>query len=249
LSEQPDEIEKEKEKEALPALEAKAEPLTALAPEAVEAQKVALSSSGAAESERRLTIFDLAAGVLILAFFSLFAINCFIANLGLSYNEEMCGVAMGLAGKAATEGKDTDEVRRMAFGFMDKCGKGGFFIERPELITFYDEIKPDLRQVTVATATRVLIPAPFICIDKSRFEEDGMHVVFKHIYQFKLNNPKNCNTGKVKINPTGKTFEIKMIDNPVKDKGPDPKHSQSLPKKKTGLEKVPKPASNSGGAG
>lgn len=205
-----------------------------------------------ASPDTKLTIFDLAAGVLILAFLSLFAINCFIANLASSYNEQMCGVAIGLAGKAATDGKDTAEVRRSAYGFMDKCGPGGFFVERPELITFYDEIKPDLRQVTIATATKVLIPAPFICMDKSRFEKDGMHVIFKHVYQFKLNNPKNCNSGKVKINPTGKTFEIKMIDNPVINKPVinKPAPSMAAPKKKTGPDKGPKPVSNGGnGAG
>jgi len=190
------------------------------------------------DGRSNLSIFDLAAGVLILAFLSLFAINCFVAHLASTYNEDMCGVAIALAGQAATEGKDTLDVQRRAYGFMDKCGPGGFFVERPELITFYDEIKPDFRQVTIATATKVLIPAPFICADRSRFEKDGMHVIFKHVYQFQLKNPRNCNSGKIKINPTGKTFEIKMIDNPIVPK--------PTVKKKTGKEKNPKPASGSG---
>ncbi len=197
----------------------------------------------AIDPRSNLTIFDLAAGVLILAFLSLFAINCFVAHLASTYNEDMCGVAIGLAGQAATEGKDTLDVRRRAFGFMDKCGPGGFFVERPELITFYDEIKPDFRQVTIATATKVLIPAPFICADRSRFEKDGMHVIFKHVYQFQLKNPKNCNSGKIKINPTGRTFEIKMIDNPILVK---PVVKKKIGKEKTGKEKNPKPASSSG---
>ena len=171
--------------------------------------------SSSAHEPGKLSIFDLAAGVLLLAFGSLFAVNIFIANLAYDYNERMCHTAIVLAGKAASDGKDSLAVKQAANGFMDKCGPGGFFVERPELITFYDEINPDLRQVSVATSTRVLIPAPFIVADKSRFDRDGMHMTFKSVCQFQLKNPKNCDSGKVKINPTGKTFEIKMLNTPA----------------------------------
>jgi hypothetical protein len=194
----------------------------------------------------KLSILDLAAGVLILAFLSLFAVNSYIAYLANDYNERMCQVAIGLAGKAATDGKDTIDVNRAAFGFMDKCGPGGFFVERPVLIHFYDEIGPQLRQVTTATSTRVLIPAPFIIADKSRLEPDGMHMVFKSIYQFQLKNPKNCQSDKVRINPTGRTFEIKMIDQPVNPAPPTEKQKQEKLKNQ---KKKPGSVSNPGSAG
>lgn len=202
----------------------------------------------AAAPHGKLSIFDLAAGVLLLAFVSLFAVNIFIANLAYDYNERMCHTAIVLAGKAATDGKDSVAVRQAANGFMDKCGPGGFFVERPELITFYDEINPELRRVSVATSTRVLIPAPFIVADKSRFDRDGMHMTFKSVCQFQLKNPKNCDSGKVKINPTGQTFEIKMLNTPVVAPKPAGKKEDgkapSSPKKKG-----PKPVSSPGSAG
>ncbi|MDQ5933576.1 MAG: hypothetical protein QG574_874 [Cyanobacteriota bacterium erpe_2018_sw_21hr_WHONDRS-SW48-000092_B_bin.40] len=201
--------------------------------------------SSSAHEPGKLSIFDLAAGVLLLAFVSLFAVNIFIANLAYDYNERMCHTAIVLAGKAASDGKDSLAVKQAANGFMDKCGPGGFFVERPELITFYDEINPDLRQVSVATSTRVLIPAPFIVADKSRFDRDGMHMTFKSVCQFQLKNPKNCDSGKVKINPTGKTFEIKMLNTPVVAPKPAVKKEDgkapSSPEKKG-----PKPVSSPG---
>ncbi len=201
--------------------------------------------SSSAHDPGKLSIFDLAAGVLLLAFVSLFAVNIFIANLAYDYNERMCHTAIVLAGKAASDGKDSVAVKRAANGFMDKCGPGGFFVERPELITFYDEINPELRQVSVATSTRVLIPAPFIVADKSRFDRDGMHMTFKSVCQFQLKNPKNCDSGKVKINPTGKTFEIKMLNTPAVAPKPAVKKEDgkapSSPEKKG-----PKPVSSPG---
>lgn len=201
--------------------------------------------SSSAHEPGKLSIFDLAAGVLLLAFVSLFAVNIFIANLAYDYNERMCHTAIVLAGKAASDGKDSLAVKQAANGFMDKCGPGGFFVERPELITFYDEINPELRQVSVATSTRVLIPAPFIVADKSRFDRDGMHMTFKSVCQFQLKNPKNCDSGKVKINPTGKTFEIKMLNTPAVAPKPAVKKGDgkapSSPEKKG-----PKPVSSPG---
>jgi hypothetical protein len=207
-----------------------------------------LAAAAVKSSHGKLSIIDLAAGVLLLAFVSLFAANIFIANLAYEYNERMCNIAIALAGKAATEGKDSMAVQQAANGFMDKCGPGGFFVQRPVMITFWDEIKPDLRQVSVATATRVWIPVPLIVADKTRFDPDGRHMTFKSVCQFQLKNPKNCDSGKVKINPTGQTFEIKMINAPVvapkpavrKDDGKAP----SSPKKKG-----PKPVSTPGSAG
>ena len=201
--------------------------------------------SSSADERGQLSIFDLAAGVLLLAFVSLFAVNIFIANLAYDYNERMCHTAIVLAGKAASDGKDSLAVKQAANGFMDKCGPGGFFVERPELITFYDEINPDLRQVSVATSTRVLIPAPFIVADKSRFDRDGMHMTFKSVCQFQLKNPKNCDSGKVKINPTGKTFEIKMLNTPaVAPKPALKKEDGKAPS--SPAKKGPKPVSSPG---
>lgn len=202
----------------------------------------------------KLSIVDLAAGVLLLSFVALFAANIFIANLANDYNERMCHIAIALAGKAASEGKDSVAVRQAANGFMDKCGPGGFFVQRPELITFYDEINPELRQVSVATATRVWIPAPLIVADKSRFDFDGRHMTFKTVCQFQLRNPKNCDSGKVKINPTGQTFEIKMINTPVEAPKPavkkeDGKAPASPDSTKSDKKKGPKPVSSPGSAG
>ena len=200
----------------------------------------------------KLSIFDLAAGVLLLAFVSLFAVNIFIANLAYDYNERMCHIAIALAGKAASDGKDSVMVRQAANGFMDKCGPGGFFVERPELITFYDEITAEKRQVSVATSTRVLIPAPFIVADKTRFDRDGMHMTFKSVCQFQLKNPKNCDPGKVKINPTEQRFEIKMsapavVPEPKKEEGKTPPSPDSKPE--ADKKKGPKPVANPGSAG
>ncbi len=220
-----------------------ASPRESLAP--VVSTPVGVAVSSAAHEPGKLSIFDLAAGVLLLAFVSLFAVNIFIANLAYDYNERMCHTAIVLAGKAASDGKDSVAVKQAANGFMDKCGPGGFFVERPELITFYDEINPELRQVSVATSTRVLIPAPFIVADKSRFDRDGMHMTFKSVCQFQLKNPKNCDSGKVKINPTGKTFEIKMLNTPAVTPKPAVKKEDgkapSSPEKKG-----PKPVSSPG---
>lgn len=201
--------------------------------------------SSSANDPGKLSIFDLAAGVLLLAFVSLFAVNIFIANLAYDYNERMCHTAIVLAGKAATDGKDSVAVKQAANGFMDKCGPGGFFVERPEMITFYDEINPELRQVSVATSTRVLIPAPFIVADKSRFDRDGMHMTFKSVYQFQLKNPKNCDSGKVKINPTGKTFEIKMLNTPAAAPKPAVKKEDGKAPSSP-AKKGPKPVSSPG---
>lgn len=258
-SEKIDEVKQEPVQDPEKDLEHESKPLDS--PAVVVAPAVAVASEAApvpanvpsegfptAAPHGKLSIFDLAAGVLLLAFVSLFAVNIFIANLAYDYNERMCHTAIVLAGKAATDGKDSVAVRQAANGFMDKCGPGGFFVERPELITFYDEINPELRRVSVATSTRVLIPAPFIVADKSRFDRDGMHMTFKSVCQFQLKNPKNCDSGKVKINPTGQTFEIKMLNTPVVAPKPAGKKEDgkapSSPKKKG-----PKPVSSPGSAG
>jgi hypothetical protein len=227
-----------------PLEEAHSELVTESASPAV-APAASSTASTSAHEPGKLSIFDLAAGVLLLAFVSLFAVNIFIANLAYDYNERMCHTAIVLAGKAASDGKDSVAVKQAANGFMDKCGPGGFFVERPELIAFYDEINPELRQVSVATSTRALIPAPFIVADKSRFDRDGMHMTFKSVCQFQLKNPKNCDSGKVKINPTGKTFEIKMLNTPAVAPKPAVKKEDgkapSSPEKKG-----PKPVSSPG---
>ncbi|MBA4078094.1 MAG: hypothetical protein C0508_23905, partial [Cyanobacteria bacterium PR.023] len=73
--------------------------------------------SSSAHEPGKLSIFDLAAGVLLLAFVSLFAVNIFIANLAYDYNERMCHTAIVLAGKAASDGKDSLAVKQAANGF------------------------------------------------------------------------------------------------------------------------------------
>ncbi|CAN5500776.1 hypothetical protein BH11CYA1_BH11CYA1_33350 [soil metagenome] len=232
--------------------EAESEPKAERQAEVSEEMNISTVAPAEAPTVVKLSIFDLAAGVLLLAFVSLFAVNIFIANLAYDYNERMCHIAIALAGKAASEGKDSLVVRQAANGFMDKCGPGGFFVERPELITFYDEISSEMRQVSVATSTRVLIPAPFIVVDKTRFDRDGMHMTFKSVCQFRLKNPKNCDPGKVKINPTEKRFEIKMSAPAVlpelkkkEGKAPHSPGSHSESEKKKG----PKPVSNPRSAG
>ena len=250
-----DEAKQEPEQELNPqdspaavAAASEAAPAEVVSSEVVSAEVVPTEGLAVTAPHGKLSIIDLAAGVLLLAFVSLFAVNIFIANLAYDYNERMCHIAIALAGKAATEGKDSMAVQQAANGFMDKCGPGGFFVQRPQLITFYDEIHPELRQVSVATATRVWIPVPIIVADKSRFDQDGRHMTFKSICQFQLKNPKNCDSGKVKINPTGQTFEIKMINSPVV--APKPAVKKDDGKAPPSIKKKgPKPVSTPGSAG
>lgn len=165
-------------------------------------------------------MLDLGVGVLLLTLMAFVVVNVYVMYVASRYNDTICKNSIDLAKVAALEGKDTDSVVRAAYGCMDKCAMGGFFVEHPQLIMVNDEITPQLRTVTVATSTKILVPAFFLIFDKGRLDKDGQHMTFKTVYQFKLSNPKNCQ-GTHKIKLPGKTLQIQKPD--TAPSGPAPK--------------------------
>ena len=152
-----------------------------------------------------LSILDLAAGVLCLVVSSLLLGNSYVAYIGKSYNERFLRESIALAGKAATEGLDTPHVLLASYGSWAHCAFPGFFIERPEFVSFKDEITPELRVVTISSSTRVRVPAPFLIFDKGALDADDesyQHITFKNTYQFRLNNPKNIRGTRIRT-PNG----------------------------------------------
>lgn len=163
-----------------------------------------------------LTLIDLGFSALLLVLLAFLTVNVFVIYTASSYNASICQSSMDFVKVAALEGRDTDAVVRAAYGCMDRCAKGGFFVERPNLVFFNDEITKDLRTVTVTTTTKALIPVPFLVFDKSRFDDDGMHMTFKSTCCFKLSNPKNCQ-GTHRLRIPGNALEVKK-DSPAQNK-------------------------------
>ncbi|MBS1998148.1 MAG: hypothetical protein JSS86_17615 [Cyanobacteria bacterium SZAS LIN-2] len=169
-------------------------------------------------AKHELSILDIAAGVLLLVVTSLLIGNSYVAYIGKSYNERFLSDAIALAGKAANDGLDTPHVQLAAYGSWAHCAFPGFFIEHPEFTTFKDEITPDLRVVTIASSTRVRVPAPFLIMDKSMLDADDefyQHITFKNTYQYRLTNPKNIR-GKVIRTPKGLIKVPQKTDAPAK---------------------------------
>lgn len=206
-----------------------AEPKTETKSEPVAAPKpVVKNNSG-------LTIIDLGIGVLLLTVLAFLAVNVYVLYIASDYNNRICRNSIEYVKVAAMDGRDTDSIVRAAYGCMDRCALGGFFVEHPQLTMVNDVITADLRTVTVATSTRALVPAAFLIIDKSKLDDDGQHLTFNARYRFELKHPKNCQ-GSHKLRIPGKTLEIKSTAGSKEQsnapaKTPDqPPSSDSAPK-------------------
>jgi hypothetical protein len=207
--------------QAGPKTETKAEPATA--------------PKSAVKNNSGLTIIDLGIGVLLLTVLAFLAVNVYVLYIASDYNNRICRNSIEYVKVAVMDGRDTDSIVRAAYGCMDRCALGGFFVEHPQLTLVNDVITADLRTVTVGTSTRALVPAAFLIIDKSKLDDDGQHLTFNARYRFELRHPKNCQ-GSHKLRIPGKTLEIKSTAGSKEQsnapaKNPDqPPSSDSAPK-------------------
>lgn len=140
-------------------------------------------------NQRGVGVFQLGVAVLLLALMSMLIVNIYVVWLAKDYNKRICEDAAMAAGKAAIEGKPTRDVIKTAMESMETCGMGGYFIERPTFTNFRDDIKPQMRKLTIEFQTRVRLPAPYLVFDNS-LTDGGLKI--KDVYVYNVKNPKNC---------------------------------------------------------
>ena len=228
--------------EEVKASEAKAEEVKAVETPPVVSKTADVKPPAPRPAKDNLSILDLATGVLCLVVSSLLIGNSYVAYIGKNYNERFVKESIALAGKAATEGLDTPHVQLAAYGSWNHCAFPGFFVERPEFVSFKDEITPERRLVTISARTRVRVPAPFLIFDKTALDEDDdsfQHITFKHTYCFQLNNPKNIR-GTLIQTPKGVIKVPSGADTPATPKvegAPAPDNTKTESTKKDGAKK------------
>lgn len=135
-------------------------------------------------------MFQLGIAVLLLAVLGMLLVNIYVLWTAKDYNKRICEDAAMAAGKAAIQGKPTRDVLKDAMESMEMCGMGGYFIERPVFTNFRDDIKAELRKLTIEMQTKVRLPAPYLVFDNSLSEGGVINV--KDVYVYNVKNPKNC---------------------------------------------------------
>lgn len=150
---------------------------------------VVRSGKSELRSQRGVGVFQLGIAVLLLAVLGMLLVNVYVLWTAKDYNKRICEDAAMAAGKAAIQGKPTRDVLKDAMEAMEMCGMGGYFIERPVFTNFRDDIKAELRKLTIEMQTKVHLPAPYLVFDNS--VSDGV-INVKDVYVYNVKNPKNC---------------------------------------------------------
>ncbi len=147
------------------------------------------NSNSSLRSQKGVGVFQLGISVLLLAVLGMLLVNVYVLWTAKDYNKRICEDAAMAAGKAAIQGKPTRDVLKDAMEAMEMCGMGGYFIERPVFTNFRDDIKAELRKLTIEMQTKVHLPAPYLVFDNS--VSDGV-INVKDVYVYNVKNPKNC---------------------------------------------------------